>query len=441
MNLGNVAAVFYCGFAPRRAARANLGLSLGQAYLVHWVGMGWLGLALALSFVVHGSFREVDEFLGGWAKIDWEVIAGTAIVIAVVEMCHLLIGLMLVGPAAQDEPVRDTYRHAQRTAWIHAGHAAWAMLVASSTLAWFWEWGRPFRDAWYRYQTGAFGATQPKSGPAPAMSISMWLARHEEVVVYLVVVSAAAWVIWGWLRAALVQRKITPASHHKLCEYCGYNLNFIEAHERCPECGAALTLSLGNHRHATAWACRRGLSPDIWVACAWRAWRHSESSFLAMASAGGARPALSFLGWSGLLTAGGLLSGIVLPLGLLDEQAFGSFEFCAFASTLASFFVVVALVLAALTAAVVGILVSRTTERNRCASALQVACYCAGFLPVWAAVSAGSVCTIMPILDRTRTFQYQWLVVLLWFGLNAAFFLVYVGGVARRMKYVRYANS
>ena len=39
MTLGPIATVFYCGFTPRRAARANLGLSLGQAAIgaAHWL--------------------------------------------------------------------------------------------------------------------------------------------------------------------------------------------------------------------------------------------------------------------------------------------------------------------------------------------------------------------------------------------------------------------
>jgi hypothetical protein len=383
----------------------------------------------------------VDEFLGGWAKIDWEVIAGTAIVIAVVEVCHLLIGLMLVGPAAQDEPVRDTYRHAQRTAWMHTGQVACAILAAAMVLAWYWEWAQPFRDTWYRYHSGAFGATQPESGPAPAMSVSMWLARHEEVVIYLVIVSAAVWVIWGWLRAGLAQREVTPASHAKLCEYCGYNLNFIEAHERCPECGVALALSLGGHRHATAWAFRRRLSPRLWTACAWRAWMQSESFFRSMGTTYGVRTALNFLGWSGLLSACGTILGIVIPVGLLEEDAFRDLTSWAEVWLIASVAAVFLLVLACLTGAIAGIVASRAGERNRCAAVFPIACYCSGFFPVWAVVSWGLLCTAMSLIDQMHLYRYQWWVILLWPWLNAVALILYVGGVARRMKYVRYANS
>jgi hypothetical protein len=434
MNLGNVASVFYCGFAPRRAARANLGLSLGQAYVLHWIGMGWLVLAWTLMWAVQGEFDRVDDLLRGWANVHWRVILSTLFVVAFLEVVHLLVGLMLVGPAAQDEPVRNTYRHAQRTVWIHTGQVAWAIPGASILLAWLWDWLEPHREMWY------WRREEPTSGPGGLLGLREWVAGHHEIIVYVVVVATIVWVTWGWLRGAMVERQLAPVAHAKLCEYCGYNLSFIEGHERCPECGVALALSLGEHRCATAWACRQRLSPHVWIACAQKAWMQSESFFRTLQTTHGVRPALSFLGWSGLLCACGTFLGIV-PVGLIEERTFRNLWEWEAAWLIASLVAAILLVLVCVTGAIVGMFVSRASERNRCASAFQVACYCSGFFPVWVVVSAGLICTTGSILDRLYLFGYQWWVILLWPWLNAVVLILYVGGVARRMKYVRYANS
>ena len=446
MNLGNVAAVFYCGFAPRRAARANLGLSLGQAYLVHWIGMAWLAFVVAFSCMIHGGIREVDFLLDGWADVDWEVIVGTAIVVAVVEVCHLLFGLMLVGPAAQDEPVRDTYRHAQRTAWIHTGQVACAILAAAMVLAWFWEWAQPYREMWYRHYYGSRfvepGATLPAFDAArPPLSFSIWLAGHEESISFLFALAVILWVVWGWLRAALLPRTAPPVSHAKTCEHCGYNLNFIETHERCPECGVAMVAALGAHRRATAWVARAWPNPIVWARCAAQAWMRSETFFRALPASEGARPVLRFLGWSGVLGAVTALLGGVIPAVLLEGRPVRPSEVWEVMSICAPITALVLQVMSLLTAAVVGLLISRASLRNRCRGAVQVAGYLSGFLPVWAFISWASMWSGIIVLMRLELYRYQSITLLLWLGLNVLLLLLYVGGVARRVKYVQYANS
>ena len=80
---------------------------------------------------------------------------------------------------------------------------------------------------------------------------------------------------------------------------------------------------------------------------------------------------------------------------------------------------------------------------GRTAGALRVACFCAGIFSLSCfAVTVGTVAAFHIVrTPALRGYHYEFAVFIGMLGMIAAVFVFYIGGVARRMRYVRYANS
>ena len=424
--------ILYCGFAPRVAARTNLGLSLRGAYAIHWVGMLLVAASIVYStVVVFDEYNEVEWFFARLLHGDLHALARLLLTVAITEVAWLLLGMMLLGTASHNEPLRDTHRHAQRTAWVHTGQVALAILACSTAILWIGTYLAPLASAYYSYRYEGVGT----------MTLGIWLAGHRELIFLFLIATTIVWSVWGLLRAATLPRAVPPQEHPTICEYCGYNLSHIETHARCPECGVFLHLSLADHRRPTAWTSGRRLRIGAWLTCAWHAWFKPENFFRSMSTMSGVVSALGSLMLCLVLSAITTWAACVAcvftlnPTPRADEDVYDAACFAAFGM------MVILATVAYLVGTVIGIVVSRQEQRNRTGAAFQVACYCGGWLPVWALASTTSFITAMFVVNKPMLFPYVWLVLVAWFGLNTVFLVLYAGSVARRMKYVRYANT
>lgn len=427
-----MASLLYCGFAPRTAARVNLASSWGGAYLLHWAGMVLLGLAVLASLLLLDDPSDpVGQLFREWRRGDLPLIAATLAVVGAIELAHLLLGAVLFGVAAHDEPLGETYRHAQRTAWIHTCQAAWAILIGSLFTFWVDAALWPYRSAWYVYNRYQGGQKH---------TLLVWLAGHQDFIIVLIIAAAAGWVVWGLFRAGTLARPVPLRDHPLICEYCGYDVRHLEPHGRCPECGTGLQLSLGDHRRPTAWTSGRGFRVGAWSACAWRAWFKPERFFRTLHTAGGQASAVGFLVFSSVVSAVATWVGAVGSMFVVEREEFFESDFLLFTWFPAMLLASSQLGFVCFLGAVIGVVVSRQERRNRAGAAFQVASYCAGLLPIWAFVSSAFIVAAMSLLSEMRLYRYYNYATVGWFGLHALFLVLYVGGAARRMKFVRYAN-
>ncbi len=424
------------GLAPRRLAEAHRDTPLTRAYFGH-VGFllpGLVGtfLILAQNTDLRREFAPLFDahFLlhrAGW--LIW------AIVLLSVEAACLLLSLASLPWGDSRAPIRDLWRLALRTVWLHMGHLVLLSWAYCALLNLCQNYLRSLR--WY------------EPGPAQARSSYTWLldwmASNYEYALVMLFAAAAIWWVAGLLRAMTANVVQPEEGRAPLCEECGYNLSHHDPSARCPECGRAVERSLSE-----------GLrSPIYWgpffhavrqvgfVRASLDAWFNPERLFMSMSAVQGLKSAGTFLLAQLLLTAAAFLVAFALGVsGVLGESLHGdAAEFLFYVGWTGVLVAFVIGVFVSLTAGIVGMVVSRQDRRNCAGGCHRVACFCAGIFPPFVFLLIVSAFVVIELLNSLAPFGWFWLLPLIVFSAIITVVVVFVSAVACRTRFVRYANS
>ena len=428
-----LSALLLSGIRPRWVARLCRDTSLPMAYLVHWLG---LVLFVALHLWIYSHYPYADNKIAGILRAEVILSPAGALVCAITvlatEALFLLLALMLVPWNECSARPSLIWRQALRTAWVHTGHLGLAALFFSGVMTLV----EVAKSEW-----GYFDV------PEPFFSVLRWAVRSEEHVYATAFACAAGWYAWALLRAMTTRLLPDEGPSPPLCEACGYNLSHHEMSARCPECGRAVALSLGGEvRSPVGWGpFGKRYRPTLFWRATVQAWSKPAEFFMGVSASRGLDSAGRFLLNHLLLSWVGAVTGFVSTFSVLMHSEFVrqpgelTFYMTCFGAFLATCFAA----LASLTAAIAGLVVSRQDRRNRIGACRQVACFCAGLFPVWAFTFTASFVVLMVIVDSLRG-GGPWggvLTMLAVFGSHVLFLALYLSGVLRRIRYVRYANT
>ncbi|MHC4063012.1 MAG: hypothetical protein ACYSUI_00710 [Planctomycetota bacterium] len=436
---GALGAVILTGLTPRRVALAHQDTPLWRAYLIHWACLiiGALALIVIVAFD-DPSLRDLGEL--------WELVVGVvfspddaavcAIIVLVIEAAFGLLAFLLVPWGCAQVPVGHLWRQALRSVWLHTGHLVLAGVAYGSLLVLGDNVLQPER--WLDYRL---------ADPPPARMVPVllkWLYDNYEYLLAIAFAAAAIWYLWALLRAMTTQPPHVATSRPPLCEVCGYNLSHHDMSARCPECGRPVVLSLGDDvRSVVPWGPygSRARRTSFWKVTL-DAWLNPERFFMGVAVFAGRGSAGRFLLNQMLLTAVAFVAALAGGMALL----FGGFRMEGFVFTCSCIGAVLGFIvgcLASSVAGVVGLIVSRQDGRNCLAGALRVACFCAGIFPPWVFSQFTALLVVLKILESPgRVPPPVFMIIPIAFlALIAVLLVIYIGGVARRTRYVRYANT
>ncbi len=316
--IGALAAVFTLWVTPRRTVLRSLDVSLPAAWLAHvlaallTVGVVIVGVAFLTAASKLGRSGADDAFLlevlldivvltireltklwpEVWRELlsDDEVPLILSVVVFQIELAFMLLAFCAMLWGAQDEPHRQTWRHALRTTWLWTG-TAWpftaGLCLAVGALEWYtarWEPLPPVGSAMTPQAWQAWWTSRP------------WIVRHEAELIFLGVLALSALALCVLLRAVGTKRPRPPRARPPICESCGYNLSHTPLDSRCPECGTAVREShRPGLRQPKDWEREGGLLADgAMVRCAVEAALRPTDFFRTMQTRHGLRRARTF---------------------------------------------------------------------------------------------------------------------------------------------------
>ena len=441
MSLPLLQALFLSGFQPRRVALANRDTSPAKAYLTHWIGLvmfGLVGLAVLMSDPeLDRELRRV--FNNTFVDPGVGVLICAAVVLSV-EIGFVLLGLLLLPWSDVRAAVKPLCRHALRTSWLHTTHLGMVLCAYTVTHILCDEVLGPFRR--YRWDPDAPART--------TVWWVHWLADHYWYALPVLFAGGGVWCLGALLRA--VSARVLPEEDRPppLCEACGYNLSYHrDPKANCPECGRPVARSLGEHlRSPAGWGrhAEDSRRKSFWRAT-FNAWFKPEEFFMGLSAFRGLGSAGAFLVCHLVLTTAAFTAGFAVPFGILiyDSSLVVPLAFLLYVAFWYGAAVALGLgCLASLAAAIAGLLVCRQEGRNALGTCLRVPCYLAGVFPIWAASTMAFLVTGMGIAVRMRrpgSMPLDVYVVISFFSLHAIFLVIYVGGVVRRIRHLRYANT
>jgi hypothetical protein len=179
-----------------------------------------------------------------------------------------------------------------------------------------------------------------------------------------------------------------------------------------------------------------------WGLCARQAWFQPEVFFRRMVTDTGMGAALSYFAMTLFVAASAAWAATVACLWAFVAPIRSDPDLYVVAGWVALGITTLQMVFVCLLGSIVGIVVSRQERRNRAGVAMQVAFYCSSLLPLW---GAGFISLVVALWAWMAWLNlYTPAMVLIWnvsfLGLHVLFGLVYIVAVARRMKFVRWAN-
>jgi hypothetical protein len=193
------------------------------------------------------------------------------IAVGVIEVVFLSVALAVCAFGAQDEHLPSSIRHALRRTWLHTPHVAVAILLAGllivelEALRW-----RMSNDRYEQYLVLHPRPTAPpdssdvesnagESHQAAAQKYDQrrrqyawvdgrsWIEQREVALGTLIVLLTIVWFVSTLCRGISAPRFVQPQERQPLCRLCGYNLVGQPLASRCPECGAPVAGTLGEH--------------------------------------------------------------------------------------------------------------------------------------------------------------------------------------------------
>jgi hypothetical protein len=426
------AALLTAWLLPATTAKRTRHASLNKIWSLHFI----TALATATTIFLLVAWNEAGGRFDAWgaqirgvfnrfsrdfvsAPVEF-VLAATALTL-LMELAYTVLAAIVMPWGARDEPLRKSYRSALCSTFLSSIHILvivvvfGTVVVASQGLKQNWMIGHGLikaeniplapvppsmssHDPGYSKALAAYQAKvqQHQRSLAVIQRIydlsklpkPFYVENREPLLVTLGGVMAL-WLLWVLLRSVGARREVTPIARPPTCEACGYNLTAIPLESRCPECGMVVSASLGpDVRPGTAWQSRATMG-TVWAWC--------KTTFTAIQ-----RP--DELGRQLLIVEPGndhrrfmaLHLPIVFGVGFLMLLIFAllSAPDDSFGAKLPRFLMVMAVfgmacvggmvVFSLLAAATIGTFESFRYQRNLLPAAMQIACYLAPYLTMWA---------------------------------------------------------
>lgn len=266
---------------PAETAQRTQRVSLPAAYAVHILA-SLLTAVLIFLLIAWASARDANN-LYQQASENWRDLMAvfirhpfqawlvTGIIVAVVEGCYFLMGLLAAPWGAADERLRSSVANGLRRTWLQTGH--WLPIVLLAGL--FFTWLVSEEQRFWRENSLSLAYPSPASMPAPGTPAyrqyqadiakwqkeiearrqrQPWYVRNTEQAFILTIDVMFGWFLWALLRGLGQPRVLAKVERPPTCEFCGYNLTLAAPDGRCPECGEWIADSLGPHaRPGTPW--------------------------------------------------------------------------------------------------------------------------------------------------------------------------------------------
>lgn len=436
-------AIVLSAFVPRRSATAHRDTSLIQAYVVHWIALILGAIAVVAVLAQEDDIRsDLVDLLDQGDLFTATAAIVCVIVVVVTEALFALLALLLLPWGDGAAPVGPLWRQALRTAWLHTGHFGLAACLYTEIYVFCEMHLEPLQR--YRW------VHEPERQTGSALL--QWVADHYQYALPVLFAGLVAWYLWALLRA-MTTRLLPPApARPPLCEACGYNLSHHDVSARCPECGRPVAMSVGpDVRRPVSWIPFGTGSPRTGVVRATiGAWLRPERFFMSVSVMQGVGSAGAFLLVHLILTAVAVPFGSAASFALfyrdelidvLHDDALLEAA-CALSWFGTSIGCVCGLVVC-VSATVIGLIFSRSDGRNQTAACLRVACFCTGIFPLCCFVLTVGTVVAVYVIEALGLLGHPYAIPLAIGVLGAitAVTVFYIGGVARRMQYVRYANS
>lgn len=316
-------------------------------------------------------------------------------IILVVEAAFPAIALLVMPWGARDEPLRTTYRNALRQTWLRTAHVIPCVLLVG-TLA----------VVYHRLET-AWLHTNPF---AILLQGPPWYLRYAEPFLVATALLSVLWMLWALLRSVGAHREVAPISRPPICEACGYNLTTIPMESRCPECGEPVLASLSpTARSGASWQRRREIGRwRAWLECSVTAVRHPRElgrQLLVTADGTDHRRffalhlpvifCIAFASAAGSAVINTSITAEDLPIFLMAFSALGCL--CVGGTVIFTLAGTIA----------IGVFESLRHRRNLLPGTMQVACYLAGYLTLWALFGGASAVIVFAMEEEYwfRTLQ------------------------------------
>lgn len=257
-------------------------MPLRSCFAVHLLGA--LAAFIACMVVVDLESTASGDSWSPWADfglfwMDHPDIAAvvTGITAGFIELGFLAAAFVLTPWGAGDEPLRCSYAHALRHAWLLSTQAVplilliGLMIVLISAAARSFEARHPYPSFTFptppTYPAGAAPDSQAMKDYQAAQaeytlqissynkrwlqtlreyeSTRPFIVRNSAEIIGWTCIAGVVWVLWSLLRAIGAPRKLPSIVRPPTCEFCGYNLTGSALDGRCPECGTPAIDSLG----------------------------------------------------------------------------------------------------------------------------------------------------------------------------------------------------
>ncbi|MCH7595287.1 MAG: hypothetical protein IID35_01905 [Planctomycetes bacterium] len=478
---------------PATTAERTSHVSMLRAWAFHLVVVILAAALIALLVVVTDNdtlnfnsvsrelYRVCVEVGDHFQRQSVETVLTVLGVALLIETCYCAVAFLLMPWGARDEPIRQSYKHALRRAWIGTPAIVMGILVTGSVAVTVERMDRSWRRAhpppttrlpypdypriastapgYKKTMDDYFAAVKEhkvKSAPyrkarAEWRASKPWYIRQPEMLAVGTGFIVGPWALWCLFCAVGARRRAPPLDRPQQCTHCGYNLHTIPMESRCPECGESVVSSLGpDAQPGTPWQRRDGDSLMAWrttLALAIRTPKQLGSQLrlidpgtdhrrffvvhlpMVYATATGA------LVCAFVLLGGGTQSGVLLPLVIVS-------------TVFASLCVVGTVAVTMLGALLAGLIQSSRYRRNLLPGAMQMASYLGGYLVMWAAmgavlgvgISLGTRTEFFELLETLTGMRSDTLVAATFLIPNIVCGIVYLVLLGRGTEATRYAN-
>ncbi len=443
-------------FRPVTAVRRGDHLALGWAWLVHGVGVAMvLSVILVLTAwsdvrgrvpatpirVVRSLKRLLSDMV---AELDsapgWVLLIFTVLF---VEFCLWFTAVVAMSWSAREEPLRASYRRSVRRLMLLTPHAATVVAGVGSVMVWLSR----LETAWWRRTSGDKWDAVP------------WYVAYAENIAMALVAFGCLWSLVIFLKA--LGCRVPPAMSRwpARCEGCGYQLTGTHKDSDCPECGLAVSATIGCDIRLGTVTPGRGWCwvSGWWLAQSYQAVRRPTAlgkKLHVLSPDRGHRLCLA-------VTLGVLMLSAPLAMGLVyymvesPTRPRGGINWRELVEVTLMGGTILGLLMVATTAGVallgagiIGSVEGRRHGRNLMPAAVRAACYTSAFALLWAGVFWVNLIVLIVVmfdgLLNQIAAQYNIdmeLLVFFWqFGLLGVGLMIYLALIGRATQAARYAN-